>query len=295
MSSTPIRPETVTIGELYTLRDDAAGSCAVVAPQRGAIVTSFQVGGRELLYMEEATLHDPTKNVRGGIPVLFPSPGKLTGDTFRYQGRVGTDLKQHGIARLMPWQVERSVADELALTLTDDSRSLACFPWSFQAGLRYRLRGRTLTIEFRLRNTDSVPMPFALGFHPYFGVADQQAKARTTIPTQATRAFDNQTKQVVPFRGFDLTQREVDLHLLDHGSGECVLRMADGSSIRLSAAQEFVIWVIWTLADRSFVCVEPWTARADALNTTEHLLLVEPGAERSLTLDIEFIPAPRSA
>jgi galactose mutarotase-like enzyme len=243
--------------------------------------------------MEDATLHDPTKNVRGGIPVLFPSPGKLTGDTFRSQGRVASGLKQHGFARLMPWQVERSVADALALTLADDSGSLACFPWRFQARLDYRLRGRTLTVEFRLRNKDSAPLPFALGFHPYFRVADQQAKARTTIPTRATQAFDNQSKQVVPFRGFDLTQREVDLHLLDHGSRECVLGMADGSSIRLCAAPEFLIWVIWTLADRNFVCLEPWTARADALNTTEHVLLVEPGAERSLALDIEFIPAPR--
>ena len=48
----------------------------------------------------------------------------------------------------------------------------------------------------RVDNLDSEPMPYALGFHPYFFVKD---KTRLAISTQATQAFDNVRKELVPF------------------------------------------------------------------------------------------------
>ena len=51
-------------------------AAATVVPERGGLVTRFAVGARELLYLDPATLADPTKNVRGGVPVLFPFAGR---------------------------------------------------------------------------------------------------------------------------------------------------------------------------------------------------------------------------
>jgi galactose mutarotase-like enzyme len=85
----------VTRGETLELSDDGARSAVSIVPERGAIVTRFRARGRELLYLDDATLRDRTKNVRGGIPILFPSPGKLEGDHFTRGGREGA-MKQHG-------------------------------------------------------------------------------------------------------------------------------------------------------------------------------------------------------
>ncbi len=85
-------------GDTLELSDDEAGSAVTIVPGRGAIITRFRVGERELLYLDESTLRDPAKNVRGGIPLLFPSPGRLTGDRFERDGRSGS-MKQHGFAR----------------------------------------------------------------------------------------------------------------------------------------------------------------------------------------------------
>lgn len=290
MSSPTQRSESAALGELFTLEDTRTDTRAVIAPQRGALVTSFQVAGRELLFMDDSTLYDTSKNVRGGIPILFPSPGKLTSDTFAHKGRVGTDLKQHGIARLMPWRVAHSSADSLELELASDAWTLARFPWTFQAQLHFQLIGRCLQLQFTLRNTDTVALPFALGYHPYFRVADAD-KARVSIASDATQAFDNVRKQIVPFQGFDLTQQELDLHLLDHGSDDCALAWPDGSQLRVCADPDFAVWVVWTLAQRDFVCLEPWTARGDALNSGLNLLTVEPGESRTLQVELEFLPA----
>src|SRR4051812_8129567 len=85
----------------WVLADHAAGSVAELVPARGGMATRFSVGKQPVLALDEATLLDPSKNVRGGIPVLFPSPGKLAGDRYARGGAMG----QHGFARNLPWSV----------------------------------------------------------------------------------------------------------------------------------------------------------------------------------------------
>jgi len=156
------------VGELYTLHDERTDARVVVAPQRGAIVTSMRVAGRELLYLNDATLCDSSQNVRGGIPVLFPSPGKLTNDTLCWGGRSGTDMKQHGFGRILDWSVLDSPPGSLLLEIQANAWTLPRYPWQFCAQIDYRLELHRLSIHFRVENRDTTPLPFALGFHPYF-------------------------------------------------------------------------------------------------------------------------------
>jgi galactose mutarotase-like enzyme len=277
------------VGELLKLSDDRAHSEVVIAPRRGALVTSFVVAGRELLYLDQATLSDPQKNVRGGIPVLFPSPGKLEADTWHREGRTGR-LKQHGFARNLAWSVGEVHADErgadVTLALDSNAATLAQYPWEFHAELTFSLHGARLGIRSRIENTSRARLPFALGYHPYFAVAD---KARVSIDARATRAFDNVKKQMVEFEGFELTASEVDLLLLDHPGAESALHFPDGSRIQLRGSPDFTIWVVWTLAGKDFVCLEPWTAPGGALNSGERLLELEPGAAHESSLVLEFV------
>src|SRR5271170_3548910 len=92
------------------------GDRASLVPERGAIVTQLRLGGRERLYLDDATLTDSTKNVRGGIPLLFPSPGKLEGGRFTRGGKSG-EMKQHGFARDLAWTVASAEAAQAVLTL----------------------------------------------------------------------------------------------------------------------------------------------------------------------------------
>jgi galactose mutarotase-like enzyme len=275
-------------GERIQLQDDAAGSSVAIVPARGAIVTSFAVAGRELLYLDEATLRDPSKNVRGGVPLLFPSPGRLEGDRFAREGKSGA-MKQHGFARDASWVVvsdRSSEAAEVSLALAASEDTLAHYPWTFRATYTVSLRGARLRLELAVHNTDTAPLPFAFGIHPYFAVA-QAEKAGARIATGATRAFDNVKKEIVPFRGFDLASGEVDLHLLDHGSSRSELTWGDGRRLTLSASAEMTRWVVWTLPGKDFVCLEPWSAPGNALNTGEGLMHLAPGATHRSWIEME--------
>jgi galactose mutarotase-like enzyme len=260
--------------------DIASGDTLVtVAPSRGGMATRFRVGARDVFYLDEATLLDETKNVRGGSPVLFPSPGKLEGDAWARAGRSGT-LKQHGFARNLPWAVgSRSDAD-VTLALASSPATCERYPWDFLVTLRYEARPRALRIEQTVTNVGGAPMPFGFGFHPYFAVA-QADKARLTVATHATRAFDNVAKKdVTLWNPLDLTAPEVDMHLYDHGSSECAL-----GDVVVRASPEYTHWVIWTLRGKDFVCLEPWTCPANALNTGHRLIELAPGACRALWVE----------
>jgi len=268
--------------DLITLWDASNDSRVSIAPGRGALVTSFAVRNRDLLYLDESTFRDLTKNVRGGIPVLFPAPGKLANDVWSYGGRRGA-MKQHGFARTEAWTVTSHSPHSLTCSLDSNERTLAQYPWRFHAELEFALHSGCLRIVFRVLNTDTETMPFGVGYHPYFRVAD---KARAHIATAATRAFDNTQKSTGAFTGFDFTQPEVDIHLLDHGAQQCTLALTD-NGITLRAAEQFSLWVVWTLAGKDFICVEPWTSPGNAINSGDRLLTLAPGQNHESWIEIE--------
>lgn len=269
--------------ETYALEDGEAR--VEVIPSRGALVTRMNVGGDELLYLDESTVVDPSKNVRGGIPVLFPIAGKLPGDTYPV-GRQAYSMAQHGFARRLPWAVRQAEPEMLVLGLSSTEETLKQFPWRFDAQLTLSLDGPQLTLDFDVENRDERPLPVHLGFHPYFHVQDK-SKAAASVATDATRAWDNRQGKVVPFTGLDLTVPEVDLHLLDHSEAGTTLHRGLGRRpVKLTWSLEFQRMVVWTLQGKDFVCVEPWTASAGALATGEGLIHVAPGERFSLIFGI---------
>ena len=245
---------------------------AEIVPERGGIVTRVAIGGDEVFYLDPTTLDTP--KVRGGNPVLFPNPGPLADGTYQADGKP-FKLGQHGFAREMPWQVVRTGGGAAELRLVADDTTRPKFPYEFDVRLIYKCSGNTFTVEQVWNNLGDKPMPLHFGFHPYFAVADAD-KSKVTISTDATRAYDNVTKKEGPFTGFDLTVQEVDLHLIDHKPKETIMTRPGHRSLRISWADPYKWLVVWTLKGKDFVCVEPWTARANALNTGDGLVHVGP-------------------
>jgi galactose mutarotase-like enzyme len=278
--------------ETLRLEDEASGSTVVVAPARGGMVTRFSVGDVPVLFLDETTLLDTTKSVRGGVPILFPIAGKLPGDHYEVGGRTYA-MKQHGFARNLPWTVlDESTRDGASVTLgleaTDATR--AQYPFAFALRFTYRLRGATLTLEQRFENHGDAPMPVQPGLHPYFYVPDA-TKAGARVDTDATRAYDNVTgREVAVTSPIALAGHEVDLHLLDHGPRGTLLHRPGLPSVRIGFGDDQRALVVWTVPGRDFVCVEPWRAKFGALadGTAPR---IAPGEFASTTLTLSLADA----
>lgn len=277
--------------DTYVLLDRASNSKLEIVPDRGGIITSWQVQGRELLYMDTARFADPTLSVRGGIPILFPICGNLPNNTYTHKGQTYT-LKQHGFARDLPWEVvDQQTEGELSCTiaLSSNAQTLEQYPFEFRLAFTYALQGQTLLMTQKITNLSDEVMPFSIGFHPYFLVLEKH-QLRFEIP--ASEALDQRTQAVAPFfNHFDFAQAEIDWAFLNISRPVSnVTDLSRHTRITLRATEEFPILVFWTLKEKNFYCLEPWSAPRNALNTGDRLLSIAPNTTLTTTvsLSVEF-------
>ncbi len=264
----------------YILSDSSAQSQLEVIPERGGIITSWRIQGKEILYLDAERFANPKLSVRGGIPILFPICGNLPDNTYTYKGQQYT-LKQHGFARDLPWDVTDSVTQDLVsltLVLNSNEQTRAVYPFDFQLAFTYQLLGNSLEIHQRYTNQSEVDaMPVSTGLHPYFGTSD---KTQLKFEIPATEFQEQKTKTTHPFSGeFDFSLDEIDVafrQLAERSASatDPSLRL----QLQLSWDDTYSTLVFWTVKGKDFYCLEPWSAPRNALNTGDHLIHLEPGA-----------------
>ena len=270
----------------YILTDEQAQSQIEVVPERGGIITHWRIKGDELLYFDAVRFADPQMSVRGGNPVLFPICGNLPNNTYIYKDRE-YQLKQHGFARDLPWEVKATDIEDCAsitLTLTSNELTLALYPFEFELVFTYQLRGERLKILQSFTNQSHEVMPFAAGFHPYFLATDKK-QLEFNIP--ANHYLDHIEQKTYPFTGFDFEQEEIDVAFTSLDKHFSSIKDSDRQrQITLYYSDFYSTLVFWTVKGKDYVCLEPWSAPRNALNTKEQLSYIEPGSTYSAVVEM---------
>ncbi|MBC6423311.1 MAG: aldose epimerase [Hormoscilla sp. SP5CHS1] len=264
----------------YILSDETALSRLEVVPERGGIVTRWQLQGQEIFYLDRERFANPSLTVRGGIPILFPICGNLPDNTYIHLGKEYT-LKQHGFARELPWKVTDRVTNDLAsltLVLDSNSQTRTVYPFDFNVCFSYQLKGNSLEIKQRYENRSASLMPFSAGFHPYLLVDD---KSQLDIDIPADQYQEKGSQEFHPFNGvFDFNQDEIDMAFRDLTSKSAsVTDHSRQLQLTVTWDDTYSTLVFWTVKGKDFYCLEPWTGPRNALNTGENLLTLEPGAQ----------------
>ncbi|HEY9909922.1 MAG TPA: aldose epimerase, partial [Thermosynechococcaceae cyanobacterium] len=234
---------------------------------------------------------DPSLSVRGGNPILFPICGNLPDNTYTYQNQQYT-LKQHGFARELPWRVTAQDPDagSLSLTLESSEQTRSGYPFEFLLTFTYTLQGNRLSAHQTVTNGSREPLPFSVGFHPYFAVTD---KTHLEVEIPASQFQDNRTKTIEAFEGqFDFDRDEIDAAFRPLSSNIAKVRdLQQRTELTLEFSDAFSTLVFWTLKGKDFYCLEPWSAPRNALNTGENLLHVPPGGslETSFHLSVDSL------
>ncbi|MFT3695594.1 MAG: hypothetical protein QM831_20830 [Kofleriaceae bacterium] len=215
-----------------------SGDVAVdVVPERGAIVTGLRVGNRDVLYLDRTTLDDPTKNVRGGVPLLFPFAGKLKDETFVL---TGTKMKQHGFARNKAWRVTDRSKATLTMRLDCDDETRAQFPYDFTATHRILVLPDGVQLELTV-SAGGLKVPVSPGWHPYFNCTDKPA-----VREGFTDASEFDFGEVAPTDG------------ISHWPALALEITADPVLRHLQ---------FWSQPGKPFVCIEPFYGTAGTINT----------------------------
>jgi galactose mutarotase-like enzyme len=274
----------------YTLANDTQSHSLQVVPERGGIVTSWSIAGKELFYLDKERFTDPQLSVRGGIPVLFPICGNLPEDTFS-AGEQQYKLKQHGFARDLPWQMvaQEATVDRASLTvaLSSSAETLAVYPYEFLVELEYIFTGNQLEILQRVTNqAANGMMPFSIGYHPYFATTDKPG-LKIDIPSTH---YQEKTGEPQPFSGsFDFSGGEIDVALSNLSRPSASVTSANGDKLTTSWNYANGHVIFWAVPGKDFYCLEPWTGLRNAMNTGKDLIKLAPGEtwRHSVTMTFE--------
>ena len=149
----------------------------MIVPEAGCQCLSYRAGTLDVIAgpaNPDAWREHPH---RGGIPILFPWPGRIAGARFTFKGReyrlpVNEPARGHsihGFACERAFRVTRRGPYFVTAILdsSDYSDLSSIWPWPFVLEIDYEV-GNGLRLKARITNTGDSVMPFGFGAHPYF-------------------------------------------------------------------------------------------------------------------------------
>jgi galactose mutarotase-like enzyme len=244
---------------------------ATVSPARGGLITGLTVKGKPVLYLDRESFNDPTKNVRGGVPILFPYAGKLIDGVFT---PAGTKMGQHGFGRNKPWAVTEQAPSLLRYTVSQDNETAAQYPYDFVAEQTVMVVPRGLHIELLVCNTGRKPLPTSPGWHPYFCCpAGEKNKVVTDVPDVKSAALT--------------VDREFDFGVVAPQTGRAKFTVPNLGKLLISFSPRMRHMQFWSQPGKDFICLEPFTGPNNTVNTDKRVD-VPPGEARNFWMRIEL-------
>jgi len=215
-------------------------------PERGGIITSIKLEGKEILYLDEKTFLNIDTNVKGGVPILFPNAGPIT------ENSEFPNLEQHGFARKSKWQTE-NVKDGFRETLSANEETKKMYPYDFQFSFLGKFEeDGSFTLNQEVENKEETKeLPLSMGLHPYFKVPSAE---------KSNIKFN--------FEGGDFVEKQLEIWAngkavsidnpkIKNPDAKMEVYIPSLGSLIIDASVEYQkIWV-WSMSGKDFVCVEP--------------------------------------
>lgn len=246
----------------------------------GAQMMSLQANGTEYLWQGDAR-YWPDR-----APTLFPFIGRLTGNAYRFQGKI-YPMGIHGFAAASEFLPLEQKEGKLVLSLGSSAGTREQYPFDFSLEITFQLKENTVDITYLVRNLDTKTMPFGIGGHPGFRVPlekgeqfedyrlefseacqpDRVGFTPAVFLSGRDEAYPLEEGKYLPLRHGLFDQ---DAVILKNMAREVTLRsLVSGHSVTVSYPQMpyLGIWH-WPNTDAPYVCIEPWSslpARQDVI------------------------------
>jgi aldose 1-epimerase len=273
---------------------EAQNERALIVPEAGCQCFSYTVGALDVIAGPSSPEVWRRHPHRGGIPILFPWPGRIADARFNWKGREyrvpmnepARGAALHGFACERAFKVVRRQPASISSMLDSaDYPEIASFwPWPFALETEYEV-GNGLKLNVRIRNHGDEPMPFGFGAHPYFHTlfgSTGERGAMLEIDAEARWPLDSRllpTGPAEPLAGkYDLRSPRVlgsqtydDVFRMEQSSDRSKprARLMDPSkkvAFEVFADPVFRDFCVYAPPDSPVITIEPFTCGPDAFN-----------------------------
>ena len=294
---------------------------AKIVPSAGANLISLVYDGTELIKGPD-NLAEFDGGSRGN-PVLYPTPNRVAGGKFSFEGRSfdfglnDGDRWLHALVRDIPWEYEINpdgsdgAAVKCWVDFAPGTELFEKFGFDHILSLTFSLDSEGLKAVYRIENRGDLTLPYGFALHPYFTFPGPRDSAMLCVPAQAHMEAVNlmPTGKLEPLEGkpWDITKLtpvpelvldDVYWGMRPDKPAWVEFRQA-GIKVVLAASEEFTHMVVYIQPQNDFFCVENQTCSTDAHNLyarglvdESHLLFVEPGGVHEGWIHFKIGPLP---
>jgi len=278
-------------------------SLTAVISANGAELHSLKMAnGSELIWQADSTYWGRH------APHLFPIVGRLPDDTLTHDNKT-YNMTQHGFARDMLFELEKTSDSKCTFLLRDSQQSLEKFPFHFEFRVQFELDDNNLTITYRVKNPGEETLPCSVGAHPAFvwplpgnSSRDDHRISFTESETCDVHRLDAGLVMQDTFPWpWSTNQNSLPLDdalfepdamiFTEHHSREVSYSGPKGPGIKVKF-DDFPHLGIWSVPGAGFVCIEPWQGHSSPVefdgdfSDKPGLVHIEPGEEQSWVMMI---------
>lgn len=214
-------------------------------------------------------------------PILFPIVGSLKNNSYRYNNSI-FHLPRHGFAREMDFDVIEQSNEKVVFSLKETAATLEKYPFKFELQISYTLTNSELKIGFNVINNNSFSMPFSIGAHPAFAIANKFEsyellfeKSENLVVSKLKNDLISNTTYKLPIENNSLPLTyslfENDALIFKTIESKSVTICENGIPFLKVHYNDFPSLGIWTKSQAPFICIEPWIGYADTVENNGNL------------------------
>lgn len=209
-------------------------------------------------------------------PILFPIVGTLKNNCYKYKG-LEYHLSRHGFAREMEFKLLYKTENSATFSIETTGETLKNYPFDFELQICYTLNETTLDIEYKVVNNGKSQMPFSIGAHPAFSLAENFENYSISFNQEEPLEYyllendliSNKTKKL------DVEHQKTALNYALFENDALIFKTLKSNSLTILESSKPLLKVnfqgfpslgIWTKKDAPFLCIEPWFGYSDTEN-----------------------------
>ena len=265
----------------------------------GAELKSLTFDGKEYIWEGRSEVW------AGSSPLLFPICGGLKDDKFTYKGKEYT-LKKHGYARFTTFEIENKTDSSVVFLHKSDEETKKSFPFDYELRVIYTLDGKTVKVDYSVKNLTDDNMYFSIGSHEGYytpeGIEDYDVIFPQNETLNAYVLYGNllsnqqlpilKDSNILPL--YDKYFTVDALVFRDLKSRSATLRnRKTGKAVRVDFP-DADYFLLWHKPSSPYMCLEPWSGIPDIVGSSyditekEGIIALESGREykSSHTLNI---------
>ena len=233
--------------------------------------------------------------------ILFPFANRIKDGAYSFnnekfqleKNQVEEQNALHGFVHNKRFKVivKEALGDTAKITLThNELNKTAGFPYTYSIEVTYIFEDKTLSLQVRVKNTDSKTFPFTIGWHPYF-ISDNLPKS--------TLEFDCDKKLILGDRnittGVEDVKNKVALNIENKQLDDCWVLNSDKVQFKtpkyqlnFSSSVKNNFLQAYTPPRLNTIAIEPTTGVSDSFNNNIGLQTLEPNKEYRITWKINI-------